>query len=140
MESIIKIPCKENMIARINQTLERLRKRGFSAVFNGNNFDIIDSTGKCLNSEYGIDFNVLEEYSLLEHYFIIGEKIIITNTRTKKERCEIYDEHKHENGRRGIIEQVAVGNAYGIGECLLFSIRIEDRYTSDYISGDFELA
>ncbi len=139
MENIVNIPCRRNMVDRINQTLERLKGKGFNAVFNGNNFDIFDSKGRCLNSEYGIDFNVLEEYSLLDHFFTVGEEIIITHARTKKEVPEIYDDCKHENGKKGIIYKIATGEAYGIGECLMFAIEVENKYISDYISGDFEL-
>ncbi len=139
MKNTINIPCRENMVDRINQTLERLKSKGFSAVFNGTNFDIIDSKGKCLNSDWGIDFNALEEYSLLDYLFTVGEEIIITHARTKKEVPEIYDECKYENGKKGVICSITVGEAYGIGECLLFDIKVEDKYTSDYISGDFEL-
>lgn len=139
MDNIIKIQCREDIVERINQTLKRLEEKGFSGIFNGNNFDLIDNQGKCLNSEYGIDFYGLEEYSLLKHYFTIGEKVVITNTRTKKDRNEIYNDHKYENGRKGIIKEVTVGEAYGIGECLMFEIEIEERYISDYIAGDFEL-
>lgn len=138
MENVIKIPCREGMVERVNKTLDRLKDKGFSAIFNGNDFDIIDDNGRCLNSDWGINFYSLEEYSLLEHYFTIGEKVIITNTRTKKDRNEIYVDHKHENGRTGIIKRVAVGEAYGVGECLMFEIEIEKRYISDYIAGDFE--
>ena len=130
MDNIIKIQCREDIVERINQTLKRLEEKGFSGIFNGNNFDLIDNQGKCLNSEYGIDFYGLEEYS---------EKVVITNTRTKKDRNEIYNDHKYENGRKGIIKEVTVGEAYGIGECLMFEIEIEERYISDYIAGDFEL-
>ena len=139
MDNIIKIPCREDMFERINQALKRLEERGFSAIFNGNNFDLIDDSGRCLNSDSGIDFYSLEEYSLLDHYFTIGDKVIITNTRTKKERNEIYADSKYENGRTGIIKIVTVGEAYGVGECLMFEIEIEERYTSYYIAGDFEL-
>lgn len=134
------------MVERINQTLERLKRKGFNGIFNGNNFDLIDNQGRCLNSDWGIDFDSLEEYSLLEHYFTIGEKVIITNTRSKTELQEWFEDEEdditYREGSIGFIDKVACGEAAGIGCSLLFDIRIQkdkDEYYIDcLIPGDFE--
>lgn len=146
MENFIKISCREGMVERINQTLERLNNKGFNAIFNGNNFDLIDDKGRCLDSEWGIDFDLLEEYSLLEHYFTIGEKVVITNTRSKTELSEWLDDDDdlaYREGAIGFIKEVASGDACGIGRSILFDIEIkrdeEDEYIDCLIPGDFEL-
>ena len=144
-DNIIKLPCSNKIAHQIYGVLERLQDKGFNAIFNGHNFDLIDDKGRCLNSEWGIDFELLEEYSLLEHYFTIGEKVVITNTRSKTDLSEWLDDDDdlaYREGAIGFIKEVASGDACGIGRSILFKIEITEdgeRYTDCFIPGDFEL-
>lgn len=139
-EKIINLPCREDIYYTAKETIDRINSKGFKVLFNGNNFDLFDNA-KCLISSryYGIDLDELKEYSLLEHYFTIGEKVKITMDRTKKERQDIYEDYKDEVGVIGIIEEITSGEAHGIGRCLLFDIRSigKNQIVSSYISGDF---
>ena len=88
---------------------------------------------------FGIHLDQLEEYSLLEHYFTIGEKVEITAERTRMIRPEIYDTYKKEIGDIGMIEEITFGSAYGLGESLLFNIRnFNKEWVKSYIPGDFK--
>lgn len=142
-DNIVKLPCSSKIAHQIHGVLERLQDQGFSAVFNGHNFDIIDNHGKCLNDKYGIDYDLLEEYSMLDHYFAIGEKVKITYERTKEDRLEAneYDEdegRKDKNGMIGIVTRVCNGDSVYVGRTLLFDINTEDGYIDLFVPGDFE--
>ena len=139
-EKILKLYCKKNVYYKTRKTIKRLRDRDFKVLFNGENFELIDSNGHLVSSEYGLNLDQLVEYSLLEHYFTIGEQVEITAERTKKIRPEIYDTYKNEIGDVGTIEGVTLGTAEGIGaEVLLFNIRNSNKkWTKSYISGDFK--
>lgn len=142
-DNIIKLPCSNKIAHQIYGVLERLQNKGFNAVFNGHNFDIIDNQDKCLNNGYGIDFDLLEEYSMLDHYFAIGEKVKITYGRTKEERLEEnkYDEDEgimDKNGMIGIVTRVCNGDSVYVGRTLLFNIETEDGYIDLFVPGDFE--
>lgn len=143
MKNTITIPCKDNIVDRVKRTLEKLEDKGFSAVFNGDNFDLIDDKGKCLSDEGGMDLISLEEYTALNYFFSVGEKVQITHERTEIEAPEIYDEISYNIGTIGFIESVSHGEAYGVDDHILFNIRIKDKhvgwYTECYIWGDFKL-
>ncbi len=142
-DNIIKLPCSSKIAHQVYGVLERLDDQGFSAVFNGHNFDIIDNHGKCLNNEYGIDFDLLEEYSMLSHYFALGEKVKITYERTKEDRIEEskYDEDEgrmDKKGMYGVVIRVCNGDSFYVGRTLLFDIETEDGHTDCFVPGDFE--
>ena len=139
-EKILKLACKKNVYYKTRKAIKRLKDKGFKILFNGENFDLIDSDGHLLtNYGSGINLDQLVEYSLLEHYFTIGEKVEITAERTRMIVPEIYDTYKHEIGDIGIIEGITFGSAYGLGESLLFNIRnFNKEWMKSYIPGDFK--
>lgn len=139
-EKILKLYCKKNVYYKTRKAIKRLKDRDFKVLFNGENFDLIDSNGHLISGEYGLNLDQLVEYSLLEHYFTIGEQVEITAERTKKIIPEIYDTYKNEIGDVGTIKEVSLGTAEGIrAEVLLFNIRNHNKdWTKSYISGDFK--
>lgn len=141
-EKILKLACKKNVYYKTRKAIKRLKDKGFKILFNGENFDLIDSDGHLLtNYGSGINLDQLVEYSLLEHYFTIGEKVEITAERTRMIVPEIYNTYKHEIGDIGIIEGITFGSTYGSEkEVLLFDIRNSNKeWVKSYISGDFKV-
>lgn len=115
---------QKNVYYKTRKAIKRLKDKGFKILFNGENFDLIDSDGHLLTcTGSGINLDPLVEYSLLEHYFTIGEKVEITAEKTRMIVPEIYDTYKKEIGDIGMIEEITFGSAYGLGESLLFNIR-----------------
>lgn len=140
-----KIPCKKNIAVHINEVLKRLETKGFHAIFNGNNFDIIDNNGKCISDKYGVAFKDLKEYSQSTYFPTIGDRVKITFSRTENIYPEwLLDEDFDywSKGKTGIVKGITHGTSSELGECMLFNILIKDGddfYTDCFILGDFEL-